>query len=109
MSHRGVRNPVRYRESHGSWYGCGRRPVRRRVGRTELADFLCEEFDFHDARGHPQRDGCLKALRELEASGHFTLPEAQGKPGPSMPKRLAAAVADPTGVPPRRVRFAVWH
>ncbi len=69
------------------------------VHRTELADFLCEEFDFHDARGHAQRDGCLKALRELEASGHFTLPEAQGKPGPSMPKRLAAAVADPTGVP----------
>ena len=69
------------------------------VHRTELAEFLCEEFDFHDARGHTQRDGCLKALRELEASGHFTLPEAQGKHGPSMPKRLAVAVADPTGVP----------
>ena len=68
------------------------------VHRTELADFLCEEFDFHDARGHAQRHGCLKALRELEAAGHFTLPEAQGKPGPSMPRRLAAAVADPTGV-----------
>ena len=22
------------------------------VHRTELADFLCEQFDFHDARGH---------------------------------------------------------
>ena len=48
------------------------------VHRTGLADFLCEEFDFHDARGHAQRHGCLKALRELEAVGHFTLPEAQG-------------------------------
>ena len=44
------------------------------VNRTELADYLCEEFHFHDARGHAQRDGCLKALRELEAAGHFTLP-----------------------------------
>ena len=69
------------------------------VHRTELADFLCEEFDFHDARGHAQRDGCLKALRELETAGHFTLPMAQGKPGPSTPKRLAEAVPDPTGVP----------
>ena len=63
------------------------------VHRTELADFLCEEFDFHDARGHAQRDGCLKALRELDASGHFTLPAAQGRTGPNTPRRLAAPVA----------------
>ena len=69
------------------------------VNRTELADFLCEEFKFHDARGQAQRHGCLKALRELEAAGHFTLPAAQGKPGPSTPKRLPEAVPDPTGVP----------
>jgi len=69
------------------------------VHRSELAEFLCEEFGFHDARGQAQLDGCLKALRELEAGGYFTLPEAQGKPGPSRPKRLAEAVADPTGVP----------
>ena len=69
------------------------------VHRTGLADFLCEELDFHYARGHAQRDGCLKALRELEAAGHFTLPAAQGKPGPSTPKRLPEAVPDPTGVP----------
>ena len=69
------------------------------VHRTELADFLCEEFGFHDALGRAQRHGCLKALRELETAGHFTLPEAQGKPGPSTPKRLAVAVADATGVP----------
>jgi len=69
------------------------------VHRTELADFLCAELGFHDVRGHAQRHGCLKALRELEAAGHFTLPEAQGKPGPSMPKRLPEAVPDPAGVP----------
>ena len=69
------------------------------VHRSELADFLCEEFDFHDVRGQLQRDGCAKALRELEASGHFTLPEAQTKTGPSTPKRLPEAVPDPTDVP----------
>ena len=69
------------------------------INRSELAAFLCEECKFHDLRGHPQLDGCVKALRELEARGHFTLPTAQGKPGPSTPKRLAEAVPDPTGVP----------
>ena len=51
--------------------------------RTELADFVCEECGFHDARGHVQLDGCLKALRALEAAGHFTLPAAQAKTGPN--------------------------
>ena len=69
------------------------------VHRTELADFLCEEFDFHDVGGQAQRDGCVKALRELEASGHFVLPEAQSKTGPNTPKRLPEAVPDPTDVP----------
>ena len=69
------------------------------IHRTELADFLCEEWGFQDARGELQRGGCVKALRELEAAGHFTLPEAQAKNGPGTPKRLPDAVADPTGVP----------
>jgi hypothetical protein len=69
------------------------------VHRSELADFLCEECGFQDARGQAQLDGCLKALRELEAAGHFTLPAAQAKTGPNTPKRLPEAVADPTGVP----------
>src|SRR5450631_1321795 len=34
--------------------------------RTELADFLCEEFEFQDPRGQNQQSGCLKALRDLE-------------------------------------------
>src|SRR5450631_2721724 len=69
------------------------------IHRNELAEFLCEEFGFQDARGDLQLGGCVKALRELEAAGHFALPEAQAKTGPGTPKRLAEAVADPTGVP----------
>jgi len=69
------------------------------IHRSELADFVCEQCGFQDARGHAQRDGCLKAPRELEASGHFALPAAQAKTGPNTPKRLTEAVADPVGVP----------
>jgi hypothetical protein len=67
--------------------------------RCELADFMCEHFGFLDSRSRRQRYGCLKALRELEAKGHFTLPAARSKTGPNTPKRLQAPVADPTGVP----------
>ena len=58
---------------------------------TELADFLCEEWGFQDACGEFQRGGCVKALREQEAAGHFTLPEAQTKNGPGTPKREKCA------------------
>ena len=67
--------------------------------RTALADFLCERFEFYDTRNRVQRDGCLKALRELEAAGHYTLPVAQGKKGPNTPRRLNEPVADPVRVP----------
>ena len=67
--------------------------------RTELADFLCEEFGFHDPRGHKQRGGCLKGLRELEAQGWFQLPPpAIHKGGPS-PRRLSEPVTEPEAVP----------
>jgi hypothetical protein len=69
------------------------------VHRSALAAALCEHFGFYDVRSHEQRDGCLKALRELEAAGHVTLPAARGTTGPNTPKRLPEAVADPTGVP----------
>jgi len=69
------------------------------IHRSELAEFLCEQFGFYDARGQEQRGGCVKALRELEAAGHFTLPAAQAKNGPKTPKRLRAPVAEPAGVP----------
>ena len=69
------------------------------IQRGELAEFLCEQFGFYDARGQAQRDGCLKALRELETAAHFALPPAQAKTGPNTPKRLPEAVASPIGVP----------
>jgi hypothetical protein len=67
--------------------------------RNALADVVCNEYGFYDLRGHPQHGGCVKALRELEAAGHFILPAAQNKNGPKTPKRLEEAVAEPTGVP----------
>ncbi len=67
--------------------------------RSALAALVCEQFRFHDVRGQPQQAGCLKALRELEAAGHFTLPAALRSPGPSSPRRLSAPVPLPTEVP----------
>ena len=80
-------------------YVAGLLRVNEFVHRSELADFLCEQLGFYDGRGEEQRDGCVKALRELEAAGHFTLPAAQAKTGPNTPKRLTEPVADPTEVP----------
>ena len=80
-------------------YVAGLLKIHESLRRSELVDFLCEQFEFHDVRGQRQRDGCMKALRELEAAGHFTLPAARGKTGPNTPKRLPEPVADPTGVP----------
>lgn len=80
-------------------YVAGLQEVNGFVCRSELAEFLCEQFGFYDARGREQRDGCVKALRELEAAGHFALPAAQAKTGPNTPKRLTEPVADATGVP----------
>ena len=67
--------------------------------RTELAGAVCERFGLYDAGGRPQLSGCLKALRELEAAGHFVLPAARAKTGPSSPRGLADAVEPPRDVP----------
>jgi hypothetical protein len=67
--------------------------------RTALADALCERFGFYDARGAPQRAGCLKALRELEAAGRFTLPAPCTQTGPKAPRRLGTPVPGPEAVP----------
>jgi hypothetical protein len=80
-------------------YVAGLLKVNKFVSRRELANFLCERFEFYDARRQTQRGGCIKALRELEAAGHFTLPVARGRTGPNTPKRLDKPVADPTRVP----------
>ncbi len=67
--------------------------------RSALAGLVCEQLGFYDARGQQQRAGCLKALRELEAAGHFALPAARRRPGRSSPRRLPEPVPLPTAVP----------
>jgi hypothetical protein len=67
--------------------------------RSALSDLVCEKFSFYDFRGKAQRAGCLKALRELESAGHFTLPGVQGKTGRKRPRRLSEPVSPPEGVP----------
>jgi hypothetical protein len=67
--------------------------------RTELADFLCEEFGFQDPSGQRQRGGCLKALRELEAKGWFHLPLPEIQKGAPSPRRLPEPLSEPEAVP----------
>ena len=67
--------------------------------RTDLAKQVCTRFKFHDARGEMQTSGCLKALRDLEASGHFELPKVERKVGTKSPRRLIEPVPLPVGVP----------
>ena len=67
--------------------------------RSHLAALVCEQFGFHDARGQKQHSGCLKALRELEAAGHFTLPAARTHSGHGSPRRLAEPVPVSVAVP----------
>ena len=45
--------------------------------RSRLAEAVCEQYGFYDARGKKQLSGCLKAIRKLEAAGHFVLPECK--------------------------------
>ena len=64
--------------------------------RGQLADALCAEFDFHDARGRPQQSSCLAALRALEAAGRIELPPARrGRPlgVPAAPAPMTFVVA----------------
>lgn len=46
-----------------------------------------------------QTSGCLKALSELESSGHFDLPKAQHKTGTQSPRRSTDPVPLPVDVP----------
>jgi hypothetical protein len=71
------------------------------ASRTSLAKATCDHFGFLDARGRAQTAGCVKALRELERSGHFELP-APGPTGGSKAKtarRLGQPVPEPRDVP----------
>ena len=67
--------------------------------RKALATRVCEAFAFYDPSGQAQRSGCLKALRELEAAGHFSLPASARRCGARSPRRLAQPVALPVEVP----------
>lgn len=67
--------------------------------RTALADRVCTEFGFVDARGRAQRAGCLKALRALEQAGQVVLPAPRTAPGPPRARRLKQPVAPPQTVP----------
>jgi hypothetical protein len=72
------------------------------LNRSQLAEAVCERLGFHDARGEKQLSGCLKALRTLEATGHFVLPEVRTTASrPGSPRRLSEAVAFPLDVPAR--------
>ena len=80
-------------------YVCGLLEVNDIPHRSALAADVCERFGFYDVRGEPQQAGCLKALRELEAVGHFTLPVARANAGRRSPRRLPEPVPLPTDVP----------
>ncbi len=80
-------------------YVCGLLKVNDIPHRNALAADVCDRFGFYDVRGRPQQAGCLKALRELEAVGHFTLPVARTNPGRRFPRRLPEPVPLPTDVP----------
>jgi hypothetical protein len=69
--------------------------------RTEMAQAVCEQFGFFDMRGKAQLAGSLKALRQLEAAGHFELPAVKINSGTKSPRRLSGPLAPPTGVPPQ--------
>ena len=68
--------------------------------RTVLADEICQRFGFFDALGRTQVSTCLKALRDLEAEGHFVLPAGAHKGKKKhTPRRLSEAVPAPQDVP----------
>jgi hypothetical protein len=70
--------------------------------RTQLAKQLCRRLDLRDPKGDWQLATTGKALRELEAQGHWTLPPP-ARPRPrassSSPARLPRPVAAARGVP----------
>ncbi len=69
--------------------------------RTAVSGIVCEKFGFYDARGRPQRAGCMKALRTLEAESRISLPAAQRSLNIARPRLLDAPVAEPVEVPKR--------
>ena len=67
--------------------------------RSELEDFLCDEFGFQDTRGKNQQTSCFLALRDLEAKGWFELPPSEAEKRTFAVRRLPEPVPQPQGVP----------
>lgn len=80
-------------------YVCGLIENDEYTNRKELIATVCQHFGFLDPRGFEQQGGCLKALRELEAAGHFVLPSTQAKTHIPSPRRLSTPVAPAVDVP----------
>ena len=66
--------------------------------RTAVSGIVCEQFGFYDARGRPQRAGCMKALRTLEAENRISLPPTQRALNIAGPRLLDAPVEVPERV-----------
>jgi len=66
----------------------------------QVADRVCEAFDFRDGRGRWQRASCCRALADLQAAGAVTLPAGQRAGGGGGRARvLPQAVAPAVDVP----------
>ena len=66
----------------------------------QVADRVCEAFDFRDGRGRWQRASCYRALADLAAAGHVSLPAGQPARGVGgrarvLPHPVASAVDVP--------------
>lgn len=70
--------------------------------RCELARAMCERLGLRDGKGALQKASTLKALRDLEAEGRWTLPPVLSR-GPArwIPRQLGHAVPPAQGVPQR--------
>ncbi|MFH1922137.1 MAG: IS4 family transposase, partial [Planctomycetota bacterium] len=68
--------------------------------RTRLAETLCRRFRLRDQQGKLRVSSCLKSLRDLEREGRIRLPpRLLNISSQWRPRRLAAAVPKPKGVP----------
>ncbi len=76
--------------------------------RTQLAQHLCQRLELRDPKGDWQIGTMAKALRDLEAEGHWTLPPSR-IPGPrswtNAPARLPKRVPPARGVPTQLAQF----
>lgn len=70
------------------------------LSRSAIAVRVCERFELFNAKGKPQKAGCMKALRELERAERIALPKSRRSPLPFSPKRLKEPVEAANDVPP---------